>query len=89
MRKLYVPIMAGILFLAGCTELMMDGSSPANVGNLPESVTTIAAPGQDLGTARLRPEDGCYWYEHSGPVEVTLLPLRSTGGNPICTSTTA
>jgi len=41
---------------------------------------------QDLTTARLRPEDGCYWYEHSGPVENTLVPLRSAGGNPICTS---
>lgn len=44
----------------------------------------LAGPGQNLATARLRPEDGCYWYEHSGPVETTLLPLRTARGNPIC-----
>jgi hypothetical protein len=44
----------------------------------------MAAPDQDVATARLVPEDGCYWYEHSGPVETTLLPLRTANGNPIC-----
>jgi len=33
----------------------------------------------------LLPEDGCYWYQHSGPVETTMVPLRAVGGNPICT----
>ena len=42
------------------------------------------ASGQDLSTARFMLEDGCYWYEHSGPVETTLLPLRTANGNPIC-----
>ena len=51
---------------------------------LPEQVAALAAPNQDLATARLRPEDNCYWYMHSGPVEDTLLPLRTTRGNPIC-----
>jgi hypothetical protein len=44
----------------------------------------LAAPDQDIATARLLPEDNCYWYEHNGPVEVTLLPLRTAAGNPIC-----
>lgn len=53
---------------------------------LPEAVVAVAAPWQNLSTARLRPEDGCYWYEHEGPVERTLLPLRTPEGRPICTS---
>jgi hypothetical protein len=53
---------------------------------VPEAVVQIAAPYQDLTTARLRAEDGCYWYLHSGPVETTLLPLRTVEGRPICTA---
>ena len=52
---------------------------------MPEAVVAMAATGQDLQSARLLPEDGCYWYEHSGPVETTLLPLRTANGNRICT----
>lgn len=55
------------------------------VGDLPEVVAAIAAPYQDLQSARLRPEDGCYWYLHAGPVETTLIPLRTLEGRPICT----
>ncbi|MBR9763546.1 MAG: hypothetical protein GYB53_08495 [Rhodobacteraceae bacterium] len=80
------PIIAAMLVLAGCSTLSMDdGDAPNRVGSVPEAVAALAAPGQDLTTARLLPEDGCYWYEHSGPVETTLVPLRSAGGNPICT----
>lgn len=67
-----------------------DGSVPpptstARPVTLPESVVAIAAPFQDLSTARIRPEDGCFWYTHQGPVETTELPLRTDAGNPICT----
>ena len=80
------PIIAAMLVLAGCSTLSMDdGDAPNRVGSVAEAVAALAAPGQDLTTARLLPEDGCYWYEHSGPVETTLVPLRSAGGNPICT----
>ena len=48
-------------------------------------VLALAAPGQNAMTARVLPEDNCYWYEHRGPVETTLLPLRTPAGNPICT----
>lgn len=51
---------------------------------VPEQVAALAAPGQDLMTARLLPEDNCFWYLHSGPVETTLLPLRAANGRPIC-----
>lgn len=81
------PIIAAMLVLAGCSTLSMDdGDAPNRVGSVSEAVAALAAPGQDLTTARLLPEDGCYWYEHSGPVETTLVPLRSAGGNPICTA---
>lgn len=64
--------------LAGCAET-------GATGNLPDEVVAMAAPNQDLASARVLPEDGCYWYNHKGPVETTLLPLRTTSGRPICT----
>ena len=60
-------------------------TTPQSTGTLPESVSSIAAPWQDLRSARLRPADGCFWYTHRGPVETTELPLRTRAGNPICT----
>ena len=74
-------IAAEMLVMAGCTA-----PSAGPIGNVSEAVVALAAPGQDLATARLLPEDGCYWYEHRGPVETTLLPLRTVNGNPICTA---
>jgi len=59
-------------------------SNRDRVGNVSEAVAALAAPGQDLTSARLLPDDGCYWYEHRGPVETTLLPLRTVNGKPIC-----
>lgn len=50
----------------------------------PEAVVALAAPYQNLDAVTLR-SDGCYWYEHVGPVETTLLPLRSVNGRAICT----
>ncbi len=76
-------ILISALLLSACTATVSpDGSS--NVRPVPDEVVSLAAPGQDLTTARLLPEDGCYWYEHRGRVETTLLPLRSARGNPIC-----
>ena len=56
---------------------------------LPEGVALIAAPYQNLQEVILKPEDGCYWYRHVGPVETTMLPLRSVRGRPICTDAAA
>ena len=56
------------------------------ISELPEEVTSIAAPGQDLTRVTLLEEDGCYWVEHTNPVETTLLPLRTARGNHICTA---
>ncbi len=69
-----------LLGLGAC----VDGAG--TVGALPEEVAALAAPAQDLATARLQEADGCYWYVHRGPVESTLLPLRTAKGNPICVS---
>jgi hypothetical protein len=52
---------------------------------LPEGVAALAAPYQNLQEVVLMPEDGCYWYRHVGPVETTMLPLRTVAGRPICT----
>ena len=76
--------LAAILMLGACTA---PGTAPVQgPGEVPEAVALLAAPWQDLSTARLLPEDGCYWYEHDGPVERTLLPLRTAEGRPICTA---
>lgn len=53
---------------------------------LPEAVVALADPAQDLTSARLLPEDSCYWYDHNGPVETTPLPLLTRDGRPICTA---
>ena len=75
-----------LLALSAC-EPIPTNSGAAGTGaiTVPESVASIAAPFQDLTTARVRADDGCYWYTHVGPVETTELPLRTTNGNPICT----
>lgn len=75
-----------LLGLAACEPVpSTDGAALGGLVTLPDGVSSIAAPYQDLTTARVRSKDGCYWYTHSGPVETTELPLRTDGGNPICT----
>lgn len=71
------------LVLAGCTATGIGGSG-ATTEPLPEQVIALAAPWQNVASARLVPTDNCYWYEHVGPVETTLLPLRTREGRPIC-----
>ena len=58
--------------------------SSGHITNLSENVLALAAPNQDLTAVRIDPVDGCYIYRHSGPVEVTYIPLRTANGNPIC-----
>lgn len=74
------------LFLVGCAASGLggkatDGTDPPPV---PEAVIALAAPWQNVASARLLPEDGCYWYEHVGQIETILLPLRTAEGRPIC-----
>lgn len=88
MRKRNGLLATSMLIAAGCTAQPFETvSAPSEVEGISEAVAARAAPGQDLSTARLLPEDGCYWYEHRGPVETTLVPLRTVGGAPLCTAT--
>ncbi len=80
-NKKILAVVAALSVTAGCTS-QFDAEN--QIGNLPDSVVALAAPGQDLATARLVPQDNCYWYAHSGPVETTLVPLRAKNGGPIC-----
>lgn len=67
--------------------LALDACAAPEAGpgrQLPKAVRAAAAPFQDLASAELRAEDGCYWYRHAGPVETTWLPLRTREGRPIC-----
>ncbi len=77
---------ASLLFLtAACAAPMTNSDgSPAFLEELPEGLAEIAAPGQNLQRVLILPEDACYWYEHVGPVETTLLPLRAQSGRPVC-----
>ena len=73
------------LALGGCASFGPTGEPGLSAdGSVPEEVLAMAAPYQNLGAIEFRPEDGCYWYWHDGPVEMTLLPLRTPAGNPIC-----
>ena len=62
-------------------------SAPGSGGFLsevPEEVVALAAPNQNLQAVKLLDEDNCYWYQHIGPVETTMLPLLSNRGRRIC-----
>lgn len=85
MRPSIPLVLAALTLAAGCTPAMEPSARAGTIGNVPDNVAALAAPNQDLSTARRLAEDGCYWYEHSGPVETTLVPLRAEGGRPICT----
>lgn len=87
MHKVNAIVLAATLITAGCAAQTTDtAGAKTEPGNVSEAVAALAAPDQDVATARLMPSDGCYWYEHRGPVETTLLPLRTVGGNPICSA---
>ncbi|CAM4045871.1 hypothetical protein [Palleronia rufa] len=79
-------IFTGLLALAACAGPPMDSTEPepAIAEEVLIQLSALAAPYQDLQSVQLRPQDGCYWYSHSGPVETTMLPLRTVDGRPIC-----
>jgi hypothetical protein len=75
---------AALLVLSACVETTGgDPNAPQIVTEIPEPVRAAAAPFQSLAVVERRP-DGCYWYQHVGPVETTFLPLRTVEGRPIC-----
>ena len=77
------PALLALAYLTACT------TTGGFIKELPEEVVTLAAPNQNLQAVRLLEEDGCYWYEHDGPVETTLLPLLSKRGRHICNQRTS
>lgn len=80
-----IAAMAALSVLAGCgVKTVSEEDDPYRIGYVPDNILAITAPQQDLTTARLDPADNCYWYQHQGPVETTLVPLRSVGGGAIC-----
>lgn len=81
-------LLSGILLALGACSMPIapaNNNSTGFINELPEGVALIAAPYQNLQEVILKPEDGCYWYRHVGPVETTMLPLRTVEGRPICT----
>lgn len=83
MKQTTYLILVGAMALSACSAPLR-GFETADPPELPEAVRTLAAPGQNIATARLRDEDGCYWYDHAGPVETTPIPLRTAEGSQIC-----
>ena len=78
-------IWSGLVFLAACAAPGNDVDPETGfLLELPEFVAEIADPSQDLSAVLLNPADKCYWYRYSGPVETTMLPLRTRDGRPIC-----
>lgn len=75
---------AFVLFvgLAACAEGTRNGDFLREV---PEEVIARAAPNQNLNAVTILEEDGCFWYQHVGPVETTLLPLLSKSNRHLCT----
>ncbi len=85
-------IVGATLWLGACASTgVTTGGAPSDGGtsNLPDQLVALAAPGQDLRSVKLMPEDGCYWYRHVGPVETTMLPLLSVNKRHICTASSA
>jgi len=76
--------LVAVLGVAACSETATS-SGGGYLTTLPDRLIEVAAPGQDLSAVRLNPDDGCFWYRYDGPVEVTMLPLRTREGRPICT----
>lgn len=80
-------ILTALPLLAACQDISTAGGSVPSpfIAEVPESILEIAAPGQNLNALLIDPVDGCYTYQHVGPVENTMLPLSASNGRPICT----
>jgi len=76
-------VFATLTALIACDETTT--GTAGFITELPQSVVDLADPKQNLRQVKVLPEDGCFWYLHNGPVESTLLPLRTPAGAPICT----
>ncbi|WP_071674884.1 hypothetical protein [Nioella nitratireducens] len=84
MKSLRLFWLSPIALLAACATTPPPPDD-APLEEVPEAVAAIADPAQNLSVVRIDPVDGCYWYQYSGPVETTFLPLRTSEGRAICT----
>ena len=85
-----VPATLALLLTAACAApVPEDDGLPGLPVELTEELIAILEPTQSLASVRILPEDGCYWYRYSGPVETTYLPLRTTEGRRICSEQAA
>lgn len=90
MKKTVTLSIVATLTLSACASVPASNAVSESAAALPPpELVDLAAPNQDLSSARVLPEDGCFWYEHNGRVEVTLLPLLTRDGSQICVSTEA
>jgi hypothetical protein len=90
-RAAKAALLTGALLTLGACAVPIGTQSSSERGISPdvmEQIAALAAPYQDLSTVSRRPGDGCYWYRHVGPVETTMLPLRTPDGSPICSEAT-
>lgn len=76
-----------VLLIGACTVQNPDGTVSV-ASTVPPEVAAAAAPNQDLSFVELRDSDNCYWYRHRGPVETTMIPLRTREGRQICVQRT-
>jgi len=81
--KAAVFLLLGACAATGPAETLPE--DPGFIEELPAEVLAIVGPNQNLRAVRILPEDGCYWYQWSGPVETTFLPLNTVDGRQICT----
>ena len=84
--KFGVYLLGGAVLLAACEETGAVEDDPTDrfLQNVPEEVIALAAPDQNLTQITIDPVDNCYVYSHAGPVETTLLPLKTVDERPIC-----
>lgn len=73
-----------VLLTACADPVPEDDGLPGLPVEVTEELIAMVEPTQSLASVRILPEDGCYWYRYSGPVETTYLPLRTTEGRRIC-----
>lgn len=86
MKKQFSVIVIMAQLLGACTApvgMLGNADDKNGEAEIPEAVIQLAASNQNVHSARMQP-DGCYWYEYSGPVETTLLPLLTADGKRIC-----
>lgn len=84
MRKIMTLAVVGGVTLSACAGAPVEDTGGNTDAVIPPELVNLAAQNQDISTARILPEDGCYWYEHRGPVETTLLPVMTRDGRRIC-----